>query len=428
MSVFDRLRAIFGEASEAPSEAPTPSEAPSPVGAETASGAPSQPRAPAGSSAHPALDAFRAAASEDEALARYRPLVSEVGEARAIDEARRLLERGPFPRLRVELARTLDARGDDDAVEAVLSRMPERDVPVAALLEAWSRRAEVLERRHDVEGAALLWERILARDVRYGNARERLERLRGTARSASADAGATVMADGALTRGRYRVTRELGRGGAGTVFLARDVGLDRDVALKVYHRRGRADRERLLHEARVPAALEHPGVVRILDVDPTLFAIAMELTDGSLKDADPRGELPRERLLARTRSMIATLSWIHARGVVHRDVKPSNLLVRGDRVVFTDFGIAARVGEAPALSGIEQGEGSAGYMPPEQRRGAPAAFTMDVHALGVSIAELFASDPSAPAPLLALAQAMRAPDPLARPSLEDALRAVERLA
>ncbi|MFN9810714.1 MAG: serine/threonine-protein kinase [Deltaproteobacteria bacterium] len=428
MSLFERVRGWLRGASEPPAAAPPAAAAQPPteppVAEEPSVGA----RAPEEISAR-----TLATAKDDRvALAAYEALVASLGEASAIAEARRALASASLPALRVRLARALDARGDDEAVEALLSRMPESTsgpgvtpAPEPLLLEAWARRAEVAERRNDRAAARALWERVLARDVSYPRARERLARLRGdTAPRALGDAGATVMAEGALTRGRYRVVRELGRGGAGTVFLARDVALDREVALKVYHRRGRVDRERWLHEARTPAVLEHPGVVRVLDVDEPLLAIAMEVTEGSVKEA-VRGRVPLERVLGWARSLVDTVGWLHGRGLVHRDLKPSNMLLRRGRIVLTDFGLAAALGTNGAAGG---GEGTSGYMPVEQRRGEPASAAMDVHALGVSIDEMLgACDPAelADADLAALRAvlgATRATAPTARPKLDDVRR------
>src|SRR5690606_27254755 len=119
------------------------------------------------------------------------------------------------------------------------------------------------------------------------------------------------------------------------------------VALKVYHRRGRADRERLLLEARMATSMEHPGVIRVLDVDETLAAIAMETIEhGSIRTWLSKGPIRAEWLLPWAESAVEALRYVHARGVVHRDIKPSNLLLRTmERVVLTDFGTAARVEE-----------------------------------------------------------------------------------
>ncbi|MBX7194954.1 MAG: serine/threonine protein kinase [Sandaracinaceae bacterium] len=437
MSLFDRFRGwVRGDApaeKSGESGAKPPAKTPDEAGAKSAATAPAPPSEPE------CVLALAQSHDDRTAIQAFETIVAELGEARALAEARRALVHASLPALRVRVARTLDARGDDEAVEAVLSRMPETaDVSEALILEAWARRAEVAERRNDRDVARTLWERVLSRDVTYPRAKERVAQLRGGQLQRSGDGGATVMAEGALTRGRYRVVRELGRGGAGTVFLAKDVGLDRDVALKVYHRRGRVDRERLLHEARVPATLEHPGVVRVLDVDLELFAIAMELTDSSVKDA-ARGGVELSRVLGWARSLAESLAWIHARGLVHRDLKPSNLLLRRDRVVLTDFGLAGSVGarDGAPMAGPEPsvgggGEGTAGYMPIEQRRGDPAAFPMDVHALGVSLDEMLGwtgTAPSArPAALVAMIAAMRAPDAASRPTVAEVRSVLEPLA
>jgi serine/threonine-protein kinase len=415
MSLGERLRRWWrGVEPEAASPATPAHEGPPPP-APSSEVAPS-PRAPS------VLEAIASGAevSEPRALEAFEEIVRAMGEGTAIAHARRALATAALPGLRVRVARMLDARGDDEAVESVLSRMPEGpEVPEALLCEAWMRRAEVAERRGDDDAARALYERVLARDVTYPRARERVARLRARFSSGPRDGGATVMAEGALTRGRYRVVRELGRGGAGTVFLADDVALGRQVALKVYHRRGRVDRERLLHEARVPAQLEHPSVVRVLDVDLELFAIAMEATDGSVKDAARGRVISPQTVLAWGVSICDTLDWLHGQGVVHRDLKPSNFLLRGGRVVLTDFGLASRAGVATSAGG----EGTTGYMSPEQRRGDPASPAMDIHALGVSLEEMLGwtswTAASGSAALARGLAAMRAADPRARPSMAE---------
>jgi serine/threonine-protein kinase len=117
---------------------------------------------------------------------------------------------------------------------------------------------------------------------------------------------------------------------------------------------------------------------------------------------------------------------------VHRDIKPSNLLVRRDRVVLTDFGLAAPAGTVGTPGASSGGEGTSGYMPPEQRRGEPASPAMDVHALGVSLDEMLAwSTPSPsdrPASLAPLLARMRAVDAAARPTLDEVRRVLEPLA
>ncbi len=277
--------------------------------------------------------------------------------------------------------------------------------------------AEIAERRGDLTRALSLYERVVARDLDYPRARARVRKLR-EGEHRQADLGATLMADGALTRGRYRVERELGRGGAGTVFLADDLALGRKVALKVYHRRGRAERERLLAEARTPARLEHPGIVRIFDLDEGLAAIAMErVLGGSVRQELRKGAVPLARIERWLRTSADALAHVHALNVVHRDLKPSNMLLRGDdQVVLTDFGVACDVGHVPQ-PGSGAGEGTLAYMPAEQRAGAPAQPSMDLYALGASMKEILehsATEP--PARLTEIASACMRSAPKDRPT------------
>jgi predicted Ser/Thr protein kinase len=352
---------------------------------------------------------------EERALALFTRASEDGLELEAIDHARRLLERSVLPTLAQRVAERLDARGDEVAAAAVLAPIVSRpDAPLDALMLA----AEIAERRLDPARALSFYERIIARDLAYPRARERAFRLR-EARLEGADrrpdTGATLMGDGALARGRFRVLSELGRGGAGTVFLAEDVPLGRHVALKIYQRRGRTDRERMLHEARLPATLAHPAIVRVLDVDESINAIAMELAAGSLRTELGRGPLDVafiRRVIARAAEALA---FVHGAGWAHRDMKPSNLLLdAAGNVVLTDFGIAARIGEPRP-----KGEGSLGYLAPEQRAGEPTAGTMDVHALGATLAELLVPlGSSAPEDLVSLSRAAMRTDPSARPKLD----------
>lgn len=317
-------------------------------------------------------------------------------EARAIDLARRVLFHHPDALvIHQRVAEMMSSRGDDAGADKLLA--PFVDGPRAPL-DLWMLAAEIAERRGDAARALTLYERVVAVDLDYPRARARVRRLREGERR-SHDLGATLMADGALTRGRYRVERELGRGGAGTVFLADDLSLGRKVALKVYHRRGRAERARLLVEARMPARLEHPGIVRIFDLEESLAAIAMErVLGGSVRQQLRKGALGIDRIQWWFHTAAEALAHVHERGVVHRDFKPSNMLLRrDDRVVLTDFGVACEL-ERPLEQPGVGAEGTLAYMPPEQRKGAPPHPSMDLYALGVSLREVLeqaAGDPPA---------------------------------
>lgn len=409
------LKRLFGRRGPEAPEEPA-ADAPDPAGAAEAA-----PAAAVAVPDDPARELERlgeapgAALDEPHAIEQIERMRASGREARAIDLARRVLAHHPRARaVHQRVAEILASRGDDDgAAELVAPFLDATDAPLDLFMLA----AEIAERRGDETRALALYERVVARDLDYPRARARVRRLREGERHAR-DVGATLMADGALTRGRYRVERELGRGGAGTVFLAHDLSLGRKVALKVYHRRGRAERERLLVEARTPARLEHPGVVRIFDLDESLAAIAMErILGGSVRREMEKGAVTLERIRLWFHTAADALAHVHERGFVHRDFKPSNMLLRSDeRVVLTDFGVACAAGWV-SEGAAAMAEGTLAYMAPEHRAGAPAHAAMDVHALGVALREVLehaASPP--PARMVECAAACVRRDPAQRPT------------
>lgn len=348
-------------------------------------------------------------------------VVAEEGRVvRALDALRAWLDRAPVEQpsratVVLRAAELLAMRGDDSAAASLLEPLVARlDGPVGATMLA----AEIAERRGDAARALALYQKVIAFDLDFPRARERVARLRQLADVPREGlAGMTLATEGALTRGRYRVEHELGRGGAGTVFAAVDQRLGRRVALKVYHGRGPIERERLVVEAKVPASMEHPGVVRIVDIDPSLGAIAMELCPGgSVRRELARGCVTVERATRWMDSTLEAVEFVHGAGFVHRDLKPSNFLLRaGDQVVLTDFGLALERG---ATQRARLGEGTLQYMSPEQQANAPAAASMDVHALGAVLRELTeAVGASAPAAWSELSAACLRRDPHARPTV-----------
>ena len=198
-----------------------------------------------------------------------------------------------------------------------------------------------------------------------------------------------------LAQGRYLLERELGRGGMATVHLARDAELDRPVAVKVLagHLSGDEDlRERFVREARMAAGLSHPNVVQVFDAgeeDGRLY-IVMEYVPGvTLADALGRaGKLDPAAAVELALQACAGLQHAHESGLVHRDVKPGNLIVREDGALkITDFGIARAV-EATQLTQVGSVLGTAAYLSPEQAAGERVTAATDIYGLGVVLYEL----------------------------------------
>lgn len=201
------------------------------------------------------------------------------------------------------------------------------------------------------------------------------------------------------TIGPYRILRELGRGGMGTVLLAEDTRLGRHVALKTVSgaQAGTAGgRAQLLDEARAAAALSHPAIAAVHDVieHDGSIAIVFELVEGETLAARlAKGPLPEAQALAIAVQLADALAVAHAQRVLHRDLKPSNvMLAPGGVVKILDFGIArfrpASGGPARAAGADDAFMGTPGYAPPEQWTGRPVDERADLYALGVVLFEM----------------------------------------
>jgi serine/threonine-protein kinase len=191
--------------------------------------------------------------------------------------------------------------------------------------------------------------------------------------------------------GEFALERELGRGAMGVVFLARDIVLDRPVALKVLPPdfAATADvRTRFLREARTAAQLSHPNIVPVHRADERggFAFFAMGLVDGETlgQRVRDRGPLPPHDVVRHLREVAWALAYAHARGVIHRDVKPENIMIeRGtNRALVTDFGIA-RTEHGAGLTVEGHVVGTAHFMSPEQIQGVPLDGRSDLYALGV---------------------------------------------
>ncbi|HET9212755.1 MAG TPA: protein kinase [Thermoanaerobaculia bacterium] len=197
------------------------------------------------------------------------------------------------------------------------------------------------------------------------------------------------------TISRYRVLERLGGGGAGVVYKAEDVKLERLVALKflsTYRSASEADTRRFLREARASSQVDHPNICTVYEVDETedgrLF-IAMAFCEGeTLKRKIERGPLPLPEAVRIAAQIASGLAAAHAKGIVHRDVKPANVIVSPDgRVKIVDFGIA-KLADQSRLTRDGTAVGTAGYMAPEQIRGEEIDPRTDIWALGVVLYEM----------------------------------------
>jgi serine/threonine-protein kinase len=198
-----------------------------------------------------------------------------------------------------------------------------------------------------------------------------------------------------LLDNRYEIIRRLGSGGMADVYLARDTQLGRQVAIKVLYKRYARDDEfvaRFRREAQSAAALNHPHIVSIYDRGQAedSYYIAMEYLEGkSLKDIIVEdGPLDPARAIGYAEQILQALRFAHDNDVIHRDIKPHNIVINGrDQVKVTDFGIAL-AGTSPAMTETGSIIGTAQYLSPEQARGKAVEQSSDLYSLGVVLYEM----------------------------------------
>ncbi len=359
--------------------------------------------------------------------------------------------------LRVRLIEFLDQRGDLPAAVPHLQALTRAGGEVggrgadggaagragadANVIRAHYLLGEHYRRQGDEARALRHYEAVLARDVAYPNVRARVERLRAARGSAGAAVlGETIAGAGELPSAagaRYKLVRELGRGATGVVYLARDVELARQVAVKLLHPHlasaRRADAcARFFDEARATASLRHPNIVAVLDLDERARRIVMEwAAGGTLRTVlRERGPRPVRRALERHAQLLSALAASHRRGIVHRDIKPGNLMFRRDadapgaEIMLGDFGVA-HLPDADGATGARAAEskrpaeavGTLAYMSPEQRAGAPADPRSDLYAAAIVLYEMLTAAPPWPRDVLLSGRRARGDLALPAPTL-----------
>lgn len=283
----------------------------------------------------------------------------------------------------------------------------------------------------------------------------------GRSGAPGAEPGAVV--EGELLLGRFTVGARIGRGGYGTVHRAWDERLCRDVAVKSVEGPAAG---RVLREAHAAARLNHPGIVTLYELgnEHGVAYLVSELVRGpNLREFAATGRLTDRDLAEIGSELCAALAHAHSKGVIHRDLKPDNVLIRerrgrrvrrgGERAMLADFGIAA-VADEPTLTATGQVVGTLAYMAPEQATGGIAGPEADVYSLALSLYELWAGEnpvagptpaatarrigtdlpslaearPELPATLHDALDAALSPDPSARPSVAELQLALESLA
>ena len=231
------------------------------------------------------------------------------------------------------------------------------------------------------------------------------------------------------TFARYKLLALLGQGGMGGVFKARDLTLQRDVAVKVMHPQYTAQpdfQERFLQEARTAAQLDHPGIVKVFDFGKqgAVLYIVMEFLPGNnlrklLQELQAQGKwiaLPEAVQLVR--HVCLAIDYAHRRGILHRDIKPDNIMLKPEAStglpyspVVTDLGLA-KLTEGGMMTQVGMSMGTPGYMSPEQALGTPTDRRSDVYSLGVLLYELAVG--RLPFPARTLTEAMRYHTPKSR--------------
>ncbi len=290
-------------------------------------------------------------------------------------------------------------RGNLDKALNVFRQLP----PDRESLELMYGLGKEFERKRRFHQAIEAYDWIIAQDASFRDAlrrREKAAQLETMSMTSTGSVAAPLLMiegmDHKPTLGRYEVEKLIGRGAMGEVYLGRDPSIDRVVAIKTLPLASEFApeeleevRSRFFHEAAAAGRLNHSNIVTIYDVgeEHDLAFMAMEYIDGySLNEhARPDQLLPMERVIEYIAQTADALDYAHQEGIVHRDVKPANLMIdkKKDRVKITDFGIARITSNSRTKTGMLLGTPS--YMSPEQSMGSPVDSRSDIFSLGTTL-------------------------------------------
>jgi tetratricopeptide (TPR) repeat protein len=289
------------------------------------------------------------------------------------------------------MADILEERGDPDLAAETIARAIELAGGDHAPVELHERYARLLERCEDLARALEVWELIRRRDPGRSDVAQHIAALRGRV-AGTATEGPTL--PGAPTESRYEILGEIGRGGMGVVYKARDKRLNRIVALKQLPdnlRDNQTAAQLFLREAQAAAALNHRNIVTLYDAgeENGVYHITMELLEGLPLNAiqEKRGLIGARDTARLGAQVCAGLHYAHERRIVHRDIKTANLFFTREKVVkIMDFGLAKTIEEVRKNSTVIGG--TPYYMAPEQAAGEAVDNRTDLYALGITFYRL----------------------------------------
>jgi tRNA A-37 threonylcarbamoyl transferase component Bud32 len=321
-----------------------------------------------------------------------------------LDEACEVLKAYPgpvpdIPDVILDVAERARERGSPEQAIACLQRavvgvalQPGRLDPAVAL-------AKLLHEAGEKEAALAQLERVLRYDFSHERARFLRDEIERAPAPGPADTQPSAPAGRPVSppaQQRYEILTELGRGGMGVVYKARDTRLEREVAIKVLRTTSEEEATRLEQEAKAAATLNHPGIVTIFDFEAGFdgYFITMEYVPGEALDMVIRiqPERIRDNLIEILTRLADAVAYAHDHQVIHRDLKPGNILLTPvQEVKILDFGIAARLdtgdSAGPAVCGTPY------YMAPEQIRGEDTTAATDIYALGATCFHLATGEP-----------------------------------